>query len=71
MVGREEAETEKAGLTPSEALEAQRRKRLELLGERVAGGKLQIPPEDQQIQETGISDAIGLFASHVKAHSPA
>ncbi len=62
---------EKAGLTPSEALEAKRRKRLELLGELAAGGKLQTPLEDQNTQATRISDAIGLFASHVKAHSPA
>ncbi len=62
---------EKAGVTPSEALEAQRRKRLELIGECAAGGKLLTSPEDQNAQATRISDAIGLFASHVKAHSPA
>lgn len=60
---------EMAGLTPSEATEAQRRKRNELIGEMIAGGK-QIKAVKSDAGATLIADAIDLFADHVKTHSP-
>jgi len=60
---------ERAGLTPSEALEAQRRKRHELVGELIAGGKAP-PPPPKEGTATPIADAIEMFLGHVRAHSP-
>ena len=57
-----------AGRTPSEALEAQRRKQNELLGELLAQGK--VPPAVEEGTATTIADAIPMFVEHVKAHSP-
>jgi integrase len=59
-----------AGQTPSQALEAQRRKRNELIGELVSGGK-QIRPAVEKGEPTRIADGIELFANHIKVHSPA
>lgn len=61
---------ERAGLTPSEALEAQRRKQHELVGELIAGGKT-IPPLPEDGSATPIQNAIEMFLGHVKTHSPA
>ena len=60
---------ERAGITPSEALEAQRRKRLELLGKLLAGGDTS-PSESKEETATSLADAIDTFIDHVKAHSP-
>ena len=57
-----------AGQTPSEVIEAQRRKRNELLGELLAEGKA--PPALEEGTATPIADAIPMFLEHVKAHSP-
>jgi integrase/recombinase XerD len=57
-----------AGQTPSQAVEAQRRKRNELLGELLAQGKA--PPKLEEGTATQIADAIPMFLGHVKAHSP-
>ena len=59
-----------AGQTPSQALEAQRRKRNELIGELAAGGA-QLKPVEEGGTATRMADAIELFAEHVKIHSPA
>ena len=61
---------ERGGLTPAEALEAQRRKTNELIGELAAGGK-QFRPVEEGGSATRITDAIELFADHIRAHSPA
>lgn len=58
-----------AGQTPSEALEAQRRKTNELIGEMAAGGKT-ITPVDEDGKVTSIKIALELFTAHTKAHSP-
>ncbi len=57
-----------AGQTPSEATEAQRRKRNELLGELIAEGKPIARPEEGSA--TPIADAIETFLAHVRVHSP-
>jgi len=58
-----------AGQTPSEAMEAQRRKRNELTGERFLGGKGE-PPAVIETPLTKITDAVELFLNHVRVHSP-
>ncbi|MCL5669997.1 MAG: tyrosine-type recombinase/integrase [Acidobacteria bacterium] len=60
---------ERAGETPSQALEAQRRKRNELIGEMAARGKVFRSPEEGGSASL-IERAIELFEEHVKAHSP-
>lgn len=60
---------ERAGVTPSEALESQRRKRLELLGALLAGGG-NSPSQSKEETATPLTDAIDTFIEHVKAHSP-
>jgi hypothetical protein len=57
-----------AGQTPSEAIEAQRRKQNELLGERLAQGHA-APPANLE-SSTRIDDAARMFIEHVKTHSP-
>ena len=57
-----------AGQTPSEAMEAQRRKRNELLGELVVQGK-QLPA-NQEGTATAIANARTMFLEHVRVHSP-
>lgn len=57
-----------AGRTPSEAAEAQRRKRNELLGELIAGGAAIMKPDEGTA--TSLSEAIKLFLEHVRIHSP-
>ncbi len=59
---------ESAGHTPSQALEAQRRKQNELIGELVAGGAT--PPKQENGSATTIADAAAMFLEHVRAHSP-
>jgi integrase/recombinase XerD len=61
--------TEMAGQTPSEATEAQRRKRNELIGEMVSGGKA-IKAVATEASATLITTAIEYFEDHVKTHSP-
>jgi hypothetical protein len=60
---------ERAGDTPSQALEAQRRKRNELIGELVSGAS-RVDPLDATRVGTTVADAARLFAEHVKTHSP-
>ena len=60
---------ESAGVTPSEALEAQRRKQYELVGELVTGGR-NSPSQPKEDAATPIADATHIFIEHVKAHSP-
>ncbi len=60
---------EVAGQTPSEAMEAQRRKRNELMGERILGGKIE-PITAVESPMTLISHAIEMFLQHVRVHSP-
>jgi integrase len=58
-----------AGQTPSEAAEAQRRKRHELVGESLLDGK---KPQAALAETplTLLSDAIEMFLRHVRVHSP-
>jgi hypothetical protein len=60
---------ERAGETPSQAHEAQRRKRNELIGDMTARGKVFRSPEEGG-SAVLIEKAIELFQEHVKAHSP-
>src|SRR5260370_25835415 len=60
---------ESGGVTQSEALESQRRKQHELLGELIAGGK-NSPSQPEEGTATPIADATRIFIEHVKAHSP-
>lgn len=58
-----------AGQTPADAMEAQRRKRNELVGERFLGGKSEVPaPAEAPL--TLLSDAVQMFLQHVRVHSP-
>ncbi len=59
---------EVAGQTPSEVMEAQRRKRNELLGEMLTQGKAQ--PTEKKGTATLIANATRTFIEHTKAHSP-
>ena len=58
-----------AGQTPSEAMEAQRRKRNELTGESFLGGK-GAPPPAPETPLTLLSNATQMFLQHVRVHSP-
>ena len=58
-----------AGQTPSEAMEAQRRKRNELVGELMLGSNGK-PPPPADTPLTLLSDAIDMFLQHVRVHSP-
>lgn len=62
---------ELAGQTPTQAIEAQRRKRNELIGELAMGGARRSP---QRVREddsfTRIADAIEFFTTHIQTHSP-
>ena len=60
---------EKAGTTPSEALEAKRRKGHELLGVSVVGRQV-AEPDHLQPQTTSFQAARAAFLSHVRVHSP-
>ena len=61
---------ERAGDTPTQALEARRRKTNELIGEMATGGRSVNAVEEGEAA-TPISTAIELFAEHIKIHSPA
>jgi hypothetical protein len=61
---------ELAGETPSQAVEVQRRKRNELIGELVTGGSHFKSPWEKDTAMR-IADAIELFTDHIKTHSPA
>src|SRR5882724_11839768 len=61
---------ELAGATPAEALEAQRRKRNELIGEAIAQGKALPESTAQRADLRLIADAVRMHLEHVKAHSP-
>jgi Phage integrase SAM-like domain len=61
---------ELAGVTPSQILEAQRRKRNELIGEMFTAATHLKPPKEGGTA-TPITKALELFAGHVKTHSPA
>jgi integrase len=58
-----------AGQTPSEAMESQRRKRNELVGESLLGGK-KAPATPPEGTVTLLADAIEMFLQHVRVHSP-
>jgi integrase/recombinase XerD len=60
---------ELAGQTPAEATESQRRKRNELVGESLLGGKKK-PVDPEQGSATLLADAISMFLQHVRVHSP-
>ena len=61
---------ERAGETPSQTLEAQRRKRNELIGEMATAGRsVNVAQEGGAV--TPMPTAIELFAEHIKIHSPA
>lgn len=57
-----------AGQTPSEAIEAQRRKRNELVGGLITGGKNL--PKQEDSTATPISDGLLMFLDHVRVRSP-
>jgi integrase len=61
---------ESAGITPSEAMEAQRRKRNELIGAFVLGTGTREAPKQEEAQFTLLADAVTLFLDHVRVHSP-
>lgn len=58
---------EAAGSSPSEALESQRRKGHELVGQMVAGKKVETPAV---IEGTPLGSCAGSFLVHVRVHSP-
>ncbi|HEX9000336.1 MAG TPA: hypothetical protein VGB07_10590, partial [Blastocatellia bacterium] len=60
---------EMAGQTPAEATEAQRRKKNELIGEMILGGKV-VRAVETETAAMAIPKAIELFEDHVKTHSP-
>jgi integrase len=59
---------ELAGQTPAEVMEAQRRKRNELVGELLTQGKAR--PIVEEDTATPIAEAVRIFIGHIKAHSP-
>ena len=59
-----------AGLTPTEAIDAQRRKSHELIGELMAGTGRGMPAPSKEGTATPIADAVRMFLDHVKVHSP-
>ena len=59
-----------AGQTPSEAMEAQRRKRNELVRELMLGSNGKPPEPAEATPLTLLSDAIDMFLQHVRVHSP-
>lgn len=61
---------EVAGQTPSEAMEARRRKRNELVGEIFLGNTKAEPPASAEAPLTLLSDAVDMFLQHVRVHSP-
>ena len=61
---------ETAGTTPSEASEAQRRKRNEIAEEAMLGGKGRPAPASTVAPLTPLADAIGILLNHVRVHSP-
>jgi len=61
---------ESAGITPSEATEAQRRKRNELIGALVTGKGMRDAPSPEETPLTLLTDALTLFLEHVRVHSP-
>ena len=61
---------ESAGMTPSEAMEAQRRKRNELIGALVTGKGTREAPQQEEAPLTLLADANTLFLEHVRVHSP-
>jgi integrase len=60
---------ESAGAAPAEALEAQRRKRNELIGEAVRKGGIS-PEAEPSFSRTTFAEAVRMFLDHVKVHSP-
>ncbi|MCZ6491429.1 MAG: tyrosine-type recombinase/integrase, partial [Acidobacteria bacterium] len=61
---------ELVGHTPTQALEAQRRKANELIGELVTGNGRPLPQEANEGTATPITDAVQTFLNHVRVHSP-
>ena len=58
-----------AGQRPTEAIEAQRRKRNELVGELITQGR-DLPRTEQDDTATPIAKAREIFLDHVRVHSP-
>ncbi|HEV2202062.1 MAG TPA: hypothetical protein VGR73_19760 [Bryobacteraceae bacterium] len=67
-MARQKAQTPARRPRASEATEAQRRKRNELFGDLLAAGK-DVPLPDEG-SATPVQDAIEMFLSHVRVHSP-
>ena len=61
---------QRAGDAPRDALEAQRRKANELVGEMVAGGRAVSAQPADEPSATLVSDAVSMFLDHVRVHSP-
>src|SRR5262245_47355023 len=61
---------ELAGQTPSEALEAQRRKRNEIIGQMIAGGR-ELSQTENEGQKLPVDTAVQVFLAHIRTHSPA
>jgi hypothetical protein len=59
-----------AGITATEAIDGQRGKSHELIGELFAGSERAIPEEARETSVTRIDDATRMFLDHVKVHSP-
>ena len=69
-MGRKKRKRELVGHTPTEAIDAQRRRANELIGELVSGNGRAIPQEAKEGTATTIADAVRMFLDHVKVHSP-
>ena len=58
------------GLTPTQAIDAQRRKSNELIGELITLNGGAVPSAPKEGTATLISDAVRMFLDHIKVHSP-
>ncbi len=70
MVGGTNRRLESVGTTPSEALEAHKRKTRELIGQLVKGKDWVATPQAEGDQRTPISECVEAFLKHVEVHSP-
>lgn len=61
---------ESVGTTPSEALEAHKRKTRELIGQLVEGKGWVVTPQAEGDQGTAIQECVDAFLKHVEVHSP-
>ncbi len=58
------------GTTPSEALEAKRRKRHELIGQQVDSGAAAPAQRDEELEFVTIATGREMFLDHIRVHSP-